>query len=113
VNWSGLALEVQARLLVLALDKTTHESDIELTEHWDLMDPQIMAVLHAMTTDLNESLPAGRLYRDALGTLRRRHLLGLGAAPPRESDLRLVQKPKSLRLNLQEFVVISPSRFQT
>ena len=29
------------RLLVSALDETLHVSDIELTEHWNLIDPQI------------------------------------------------------------------------
>ena len=53
-----------------ALDETAHESDIELTEHWNLMDPQIMAVLVAMTTDLNEGSPAGRLYGDTVTSSR-------------------------------------------
>jgi AraC family transcriptional regulator len=39
------------------------------------MDPQIMAVLLAMTTDLNEGSPAGRLYGDALGIALAIHLL--------------------------------------
>jgi AraC family transcriptional regulator len=52
-----------------------HESDIELTEHWHLVDPQIMAVLLAMTTDLNEGSPAGRLYGETLGTALAIHLL--------------------------------------
>jgi len=66
VVWKGpthrLAVAIHPRLLVSALDETMHESDIELSEHWNLMDPQIMAVLLAMTTDLNEGSPAGRLY---------------------------------------------------
>ena len=79
VVWRGptqrLAVAVHPRLLVSALDEATRESDIELTEHWNLMDPQIMAVLLAMTTDLNEGSPAGRLYGDALGTALAIHLL--------------------------------------
>jgi AraC family transcriptional regulator len=39
------------------------------------MDPQVMAVLLAMTTDLNEGSPAGRLYGDTLGTALALHLL--------------------------------------
>ena len=58
----SFAVSIHPRLLVLALDETAHESDIELTEHWNLMDPQITAVLAAMTTDLKEGSPAGRLY---------------------------------------------------
>jgi AraC family transcriptional regulator len=53
-------------LLVSALDETAHESDLELTQHWNLIDPQIMAVLLAMTTDLKEGSPAGRLYGESL-----------------------------------------------
>jgi AraC family transcriptional regulator len=72
---------IHPRLLVSALDETTQESDIELTEHWNLMDPQIMAVLLAMTTDLNEGSPAGRLYGDTLGTALAIHLLHRYAVP--------------------------------
>jgi hypothetical protein len=64
-----------ARLLASVLGEATHERDVELTEHWNLMDPQIMAVLLAMTTDLNEGSPAGRLYGDALVTALAIHLL--------------------------------------
>jgi AraC family transcriptional regulator len=79
VVWKGpthrVAVAIHPRLLVSTLDETKHESDIELTEHWNLMDPQIMAVLVAMTTDLNEGSPAGRLYGDTLGTALALHLL--------------------------------------
>ena len=79
VVWKGpthrLAVAIHPRLLVSALDETMHESDIELSEHWNLNDPQITAVLLAMTTDLNEGSPAGRLYGDALGTALAIHLL--------------------------------------
>jgi AraC family transcriptional regulator len=79
VTWRGptrrLAVAIHPRLLASALGEATHERDVELTEHWNLMDPQIMAVLLAMTTDLNEGSPAGRLYGDALGTALAIHLL--------------------------------------
>src|SRR5262249_27464116 len=79
VVWRGptqrLAVAIHPRLLASALDETTYESDVELTEHWTLIDPQIMAVLVAMTTDLNEGSPAGRLYGDALGNALAIHLL--------------------------------------
>ena len=68
--WKGpthrIAVAIHPRLLVSALDETAHESDIELTQHWNLLDPQIMAVLLAMTTDLKEGSPAGRLYGESL-----------------------------------------------
>ena len=68
--WRGpthrIAVAIHPRLLVSALDETAHESDIELTQHWNLIDPQIVAVLLAMTTDLKEGSPAGRLYGECL-----------------------------------------------
>ena len=77
--WEGpthrIAVALHPRLLVSALDETAHESDIELTEHWNLIDPQITAVLLAMTTDLNEGSPAGRLYGDSLGNALADYLL--------------------------------------
>jgi AraC family transcriptional regulator len=79
LTWGGptrrIAVAIHPRLLVSALDETAHESDIELTEHWNLMDPQITAVLLAMTTDLNEGSPAGRLYGEALGNALAVYLL--------------------------------------
>lgn len=49
-----------------ALDETARESTIELTEHWNLTDPNIMAVLLAIPTDLDSGSPAGRLYGESL-----------------------------------------------
>ena len=70
LTWRGpthrIAVAIHPRLLVSALDETAHQSDIELTQHWNLMDPHIMAVLLAMTTDLKEGSPAGRLYGETL-----------------------------------------------
>jgi AraC family transcriptional regulator len=68
--WKGpthrIAVAIHPRLLVSALDETAHEGDVELTQHWNLMDPHIMAVLLAMTADLKEGSPAGRLYGESL-----------------------------------------------
>ena len=79
VIWSGpthrIAVAVHPRLLVSALDQTMQGNDIELTEHWNLLDPQIMAVLLALTTDLNQGSPAGRLYGDTLASALAIHLL--------------------------------------
>ena len=79
LRWEGptrrIAVAIHPRLLVSALDETAHVSDIELTEHWNLIDPQITAVLLAMTTDLNEGSPAGRLYGEALGNALAVYLL--------------------------------------
>jgi AraC family transcriptional regulator len=79
VTWGGptrrIAVAIHPHLLVSALDETAHQSDIDLTEHWNLMDPQIMAVLLAMTTDLNAGSPAGRLYGESLGNALAVYLL--------------------------------------
>jgi AraC family transcriptional regulator len=70
VRWEGathrIALAIHPSLLANALDETGHGGDIELTEHWNLSDPHIMAVLLAMRTDLNEGSPAERLYGESL-----------------------------------------------
>jgi AraC family transcriptional regulator len=57
------------------LDETIGRTDIELTEHWNLTDRHVMAVLLAMTTDLDEGSPAGRLYGDSLANALAVYLL--------------------------------------
>lgn len=70
VNWTGpterLAVAFHPRLLTNALDETTHQDDIELTEHWDLIDRHISAVLLEMTADLHDNSPAGTIYGESL-----------------------------------------------
>jgi AraC family transcriptional regulator len=79
VRWKGstqrIAVAVHPSLLVNALDETARHSDIELTEHWNLTDPNIMAVLLALRTDLNEGSPAGRLYGESLANALAVYLL--------------------------------------
>jgi AraC family transcriptional regulator len=78
-RWAGpthrIAVAIHPSLLAGALDETAHESDLELTEHWNLTDPHIMAVLLAMTTDLREGSPAGRLYGETLANALAVYLL--------------------------------------
>jgi AraC family transcriptional regulator len=80
LRWKGsthrLAVAIHPSLLTNASWETSGTRDIELTEHWDLMDPNIMAVLLAMTTDLNEGSPTGRLYGEALANALAVYLLG-------------------------------------
>lgn len=70
LTWRGpthrIAVAMHPGLLVNALEETAHHDDIELTEHWNLTDPHIMAVLLAMTADLEAGSPAGRLYGESL-----------------------------------------------
>ena len=70
VNWTGptqrMALAIHPHLLTNALEESAHESDIELAEHWDLIDPHISALLLEMKADLNDGSPAGSLYGESL-----------------------------------------------
>jgi AraC family transcriptional regulator len=70
LRWKGpthrICVAIHPSLLVNALDETVHERTIELTQHWNLTDPNITAVLLAMTTDLDSGSPAGRLYGESL-----------------------------------------------
>jgi AraC family transcriptional regulator len=79
LRWKGethrIAVAVHPNLLVSALDETAHERSIELTENWNLTDPNIMAVLLAMTSDLNSGSPAGRLYGESLANALAVYLL--------------------------------------
>ena len=79
VNWAGpthrMAVAIHPRLLTNALDETTHESDIELKEHWDLIDPHISALLQEMAADLEEGSPAGTIYGESLANALAVYLL--------------------------------------
>jgi AraC family transcriptional regulator len=80
IRWAGpthrVAVAIHPRLLTNALDETAGENDVELIERWDATDPHIMALLVAMTTDLNDGSPAGRLYGEALANALAAYLLG-------------------------------------
>jgi AraC family transcriptional regulator len=70
VNWAGpthrIAAAINPRLLANALDEMAHENDIELTEHWHLIDPHISALLAEMIADLEDGSPAGAIYGESL-----------------------------------------------
>jgi len=70
VNWAGptqrMAVAIHPSLLTSALDETAHEADVELTEHWDLIDRHILGLLLEMTADLDDSSPAGTIYGESL-----------------------------------------------
>ena len=79
VRWSGpthrIAAAIHPQLLVNALDETTHATDIELTEHWNLNEPNIMSVMLAMKTDLDAGSPSGPLYGESLANALAVYLL--------------------------------------
>ena len=70
INWRGptqrIAVAVHQRLLTNALDETVDVDDVELTEHWNLIDRHLSALLLEMTADLEDDSPAGRLYGESL-----------------------------------------------
>lgn len=70
VNWAGptqrIAVAINSRLLTNALEDLTPANDIELTEHWDLIDRHISVLLSEMTADLEEGSPAGAIYGESL-----------------------------------------------
>ena len=79
LRWKGpthrIVVAIHPSLLLNALEETAHERNIELTEHWNLTDQNIMAVLRAMTIDLNVGSPAGRLYGECLANALAVYLL--------------------------------------
>jgi AraC family transcriptional regulator len=79
VNWGGpthrIAVAINPPLLTHVLKETAHESDVELTEHWNLIDRHISALLLEMTADLEEGSPAGALYGESLATALAVYLL--------------------------------------
>jgi AraC family transcriptional regulator len=79
LRWEGathrIAVAIHPNLLVNALDETAHERGVELTENWNLTDRNIMAVLLAMTADLDSGSPAGRLYGESLANALAIYLL--------------------------------------
>ena len=86
ISWSGrthrIALALHPRLLTNALDETAHEREIELIENWNLSDPNIMAVVLAMRTDLGAGSPAGRMYGESLAHALAVYLLKRYAVRP-------------------------------
>ena len=70
VNWAGptqrVAVAIHTDLLTHALEETANQTELELTEHWHLMDRHISALLVEMMADLDDSSPAGTIYGESL-----------------------------------------------
>jgi len=79
VNWAGptkrTAVAIHPRLLTDALDETAHETNIQLTEHWDLIDRHISTLLLEITADLDDGSPAGTIYGESLANALAVYLL--------------------------------------
>ena len=79
LRWAGpthrIAVALHPSLLLTATDETIGQSNVELTEHWNVTDRHIMSVLLALTTDLDAGSPAGRLYGESLANALAVYLL--------------------------------------
>jgi AraC family transcriptional regulator len=75
-------MAIHPHLLTKVLDETAHETDVELTEHWDLTDRHISALLQEMTADLAEGSPAGTIYGESLANALAVYLLKRYAVRP-------------------------------
>jgi AraC family transcriptional regulator len=75
-------MAIHPGVLTNALDETAHETDIELTEHWDLIDPHISALLMEMTADLDDRSPAGAIYGESLANALAVYLVKRHAVRP-------------------------------
>jgi AraC family transcriptional regulator len=86
VIWEGethrLAMSIQPELLAAATAEIRRETDLELTTHWDLIDPRIQALLEAMALDLREGSPVGALYGEFLINALAVYLVGRYGARP-------------------------------
>jgi hypothetical protein len=94
-----VALAIHRRLLTGALEETADQNDMELSEHWDLVDPHISALVMEVTADLGDGSPLGTIYGEAL------ECSGLGIRQParhlecftwkQEYDVALGAQPES------------------
>jgi AraC family transcriptional regulator len=79
VHWAGpidhLVVAVHRHRLAQALEETAHETEVELTEHWNLVDGHISVLLNEMAADLNDGSPAGAIYGETLATALSVYLL--------------------------------------
>jgi AraC family transcriptional regulator len=79
VHWAGqidhLVVAIRPRFMANALEETAHENQVELTEHWNLVDGHISMLLNEMAADLSDRSPAGPLYGDSLATALSVYLL--------------------------------------
>jgi AraC family transcriptional regulator len=79
VNWTGptqrVIVNIRTSLLTHALEETSHQTEVELKEHWDLTDRHISALLLEMMADLDDKSPAGTIYGESLANALAVYLL--------------------------------------
>jgi AraC family transcriptional regulator len=82
-----MSLALHPQLLTRAVADTGR--DIELPFKWNLVDRQIASVMLALCADLEDGMPAGRLFGESLGVALAVYLARRYAAhPPKEVRLR-------------------------
>jgi AraC-like DNA-binding protein len=57
-----------SRLARILANDTSHRPDIELTQHFQIHDRHIASLMLTLRADLEDGLPAGRLYGESLAT---------------------------------------------
>jgi len=79
VNWEGptqrVAVTVHTSLITHVLEETSHQADVELTEHWNLKDRHISALVLEMMADLEDNSPAGTIYGESVANALAVYLL--------------------------------------
>jgi AraC family transcriptional regulator len=79
VNWTGptqrVIVNIRTSLLTHALEEIAHQTDVELTERWNLVDRHISALLAEMMADLEDNSPAGTIYGESLANALAVYLL--------------------------------------
>jgi AraC family transcriptional regulator len=68
-------VNIRTSLLTHALEETSHQTEVELKEHWDLSDRHITALLLEMMADLDDKSPAGTIYGESLANALAVYLL--------------------------------------
>jgi AraC family transcriptional regulator len=86
LRWHGsvrrISMAIHPSLLVEVLQDGPHSSNIELIENWNLIDRHVMAIALAMSLDLEDGCPAGRLYGESLANALGVYLLRRYGARP-------------------------------
>jgi AraC family transcriptional regulator len=60
-------LTVEPTVLARAFEETAHRADFEILERWVFKDRHIASLMLALSADLEDGSPAGRIYGESLG----------------------------------------------
>jgi AraC family transcriptional regulator len=83
-SMAGILLNLEPNLLQQALPENDRGRDLELIDQWGVQDRQVEHILRALEADLEDGLPAGRLFGDSLLCALAVHLQrSYAVTPPR------------------------------